>query len=573
MHNSGCRKKFSALSIIALTTSALVVLPVVANASPLSVPDTARPENIQRQLRLQEQRPAVSNKPVITVGEQGGKELKGNLSFELKSVQFEGGNQLQMDEISSFYKDKIGKKITLGELNKIAADITAYYRNKGFILTRAVVPPQRINKGAVKIRIIEGYVDSVVLKGDVGNQNSVLYKYAEKIKESKPLDAATLERYLLLMEDLPGVEARAVLQPSPTNPGASQVVVNIKRNSTEGSTVLLDNRGTRFLGPVQATVVLTGNNVLNQDEQTSLRVTNTPLFYNELRYYGVHHEDVVGAQGTKLLFDGSFVETQPGDSLEAFDVDGKNYLVSAGVSHPIIRSRQSNWFVNSDFSVQRINLDSLSTNLYQDKLRVWKVGSAYDFVDQTNAVNRVEGNVSKGFSWDTGNDGLGHSRSNGNSNFWKGTANLTRIQPIYGAVSASASVDGQVASRALYAAEEYALGGERFASAFDPAEVSGDSAVAARLELQYNGTSENKYVPTYQPYAFYDVGRIWNRNVIAASERKNASLASAGVGTRFNMADSMTGGMEVAFPVVGKVAASGEDGYAPRFFFNLQYRY
>jgi hemolysin activation/secretion protein len=569
---SGSRKFLYSLRL-ALSTSALAALPMAANAvTAPAIPNAARPETIQRQLQLEE-RPEISGKPVITVQEQGGKELKGGVSFVLKSVQFEDGKQLKADDLKQFYQSKLGQSVTLNELNAVAGNITAYYRNKGFILTRAVVPPQRIENGVVKIRIIEGFVSDVQLRGDVGSKDSVLYSYAEKIKASKPLDASTLEHYLLLMEDLPGVEARAVLQPSPTTPGASQIIVNIKRNPLEGSTVLVNNRGTRFLGPVQGTAILAGNNLLGRDEQTSVRVLTTPFYPDELKYIGARHEEQLGSYGTKLALDASFVATTPGYNLEFFDVKGQNYTLDAGLTHPIIRSRRSNWFVNTDFSVQRSNLSVLDTNLYQDNVRVLTAGSAYDFIDETNAINRLEGNISKGFSWGTGNDGLGHSRANGDASFWKATANITRLQPVYQSWTVSTAVEGQYSLNPLYAGQEYALGGQRFGSAYDPAEISGDSGLAGRVELQYNGTMEARYLPSYQVYGFYDIGKVWNRNIIAASEAKEASLASTGIGTRFNVTESVTGDLELNVPLTRKVAAYGADGDAPHLYFNLQYRY
>ncbi len=556
--------------LLALTTSVFTSLPFVANA--VVVPNAARPEVIQRQLK-DEQRPAVSSKPLITIQDQEGKEIKGNVNFELKEVQFDGTAQLNTAELKPFYQDKIGKRITLGELNKIANDITSYYRNKGFILTRAVVPPQRINKGIAKIRIIEGFVSDVQLKGDVGSPDSVLYKYAEKIKASKPLNAQTLERYLLLMEDLPGVEARAVLQPSPTVPGASQIIVNIKRDMLQGSAAQINNRGTRFLGQTQANAILAGNNIMGFDEQTAIRFMTTPFEPEELKYVGAHHEMQLGSEGTKLRFDGNYVKTEPGHTLEDFDVEGENYTVSASVSHPIIRSRQDNWFVNSDFYIGRSNLTTLGANIYQDNVRVLTTGTSYDFVDSYNAVNRFEGNFSKGFNWFATNDSFDHSRNGGKSSFEKFTANITRIQPVYGSWSISTAVDGQYSLDPLLSSEEYAIGGLRFGSAYDPAEISGDSGIAGRLELQYNNTLNDIYLPGYQAYGFYDVGKVWNRNIVAASESKDESLASTGLGVRLNITEAVTGDMELAFPLTRKVAANGEDGSAPRFFFNLQYRY
>lgn len=564
--------------LLALSTSALVFIPAVANAVVPAIPSSVRPDIASRQLKVVE-RPEVTGKSIITVPESGGKALKGNVNFVLKSISFEGADKLSQDEIKSLYQDKIGTKITLGELNKIVDNVTAYYRNQGYILTRAVLPPQRINSGVVKIRIVEGFVSDVQLRGDVGSAGGVLSSYAEKIKSSKPLNAKTLEHYLLLMEDLPGVEARAVLQPSPTAAGASQIIVNIKRKTLEGSSVSVDNRGTRFIGPVQATAILTGNNLLGLDDQTSLRVINTPFNPEELKYVGVRHEEQVGSQGTKVSFSADFSKTHPGFNLDPFDIEGTNSNVGVGVIHPLIRSRQTNWFVNSDFNVGRNTLSVFNSDptlnfvQYQDNTRVLKVGSSYDFVDSTDAVNRLDGSASKGFNWDAGNGGLAHSRNNGNSSFWKFNANATRIQPIVGAWAAFASIDGQYAADALYSSEEYTLGGKNFGSAYDPAELTGDSGLAGRLELQYNGALETKYLATYQAYGFYDIGEVWNRNIIAASEAKTASLASAGLGARLNFNDSISGSAELSFPLTRKVAASGEDGDSPRFFFNLQYRY
>lgn len=567
MLNSKPAKRFA---VNILVTSALIAIPAVANA--VTVPATARPETVQRMQKI-EPRPALSTKPLITVEEQETKELKGDIEFKLSAVEFEDGKQLDKTSLLQFYQSKLGKKVTLAELNKIAADITTYYRNNGFILSRAIVPPQRINNGVVKIRIIEGFVSDVLLKGDVGDNDSVLYKYAEKIKQSKPLNAKTLEHYLLLMEDLPGVEARAILQPSPDTLGASQIIVNIKRDMFYGSTVKVDNRGTRFLGPIQATGIFSVNNLFNQDENTSIRVINTPFESDELKYLGFHHEDFIGAEGTRLLFDLNFIETNPGYTLEAFDVEGKNYEASAGLSQPLIRSRKANWFVNSDFSVQRINLDVLNTNLYQDNLRKLTVGSSYDYIDSTNAINRFEGNFSKGFNWFATNNGFAHSRATGKSSFEKFTASATRLQPVYGSWSVSAAVEGQYSLDPLYAAEEYAIGGQRFGSAYDPAEISGDSGIAGRIELQYNSSLNDIYLPSLQTYGFYDIGKVWNRNVLSATETNQLSLASAGIGTRVNIANALTGDLELSVPLTRKVSAYGEDGSAPRVFFSLQYRY
>lgn len=563
-----------ALRSTSFGTSALsmMLVALASTAQAQTLPDSARPSTMEQQFRMEENRPAVGGAPVISVPDQSAKEIRGGVAFELNAITIEGETVYGEAELKPIYADKLGTKVTLGELNKIASDITTLYRNNGYILTRAVIPPQRAEGGNVTIRIVEGFVNEVKLQGDITpGQESNLQAYADKIRASKPLDAKKLERYLLLMEDLPGVEARAVLQPSATTPGASDVIVSIKRKMIDLA-VTADNRGSKYLGPVQGGASVSANNVIGLDEQTRFRFINSTLDDGELAFGEIRHEQQIGTEGTNLILDASRTRTNPGATLEALEIKGVSDALSVGVSHPMIRSRRSNWFLNSDFTYRNVDVNTLGTDLYRDETRVLTAGTTYDFVSSDSAINRMEGSLSKGFGWGTDNI-QGHSRVNGEDSFLKANAKMSRIQPVYGPFSVFGALSGQYSFDPLYASEEFAAGGSEFGSAFDAAEITGDSGAAGRLELQYNQGALWDVISQYQLYGFYDQGYVWNRNIQAGSEDVQSVLASTGLGARFNVMESLSGGMELALPVVHKVASRGEDGDNSRFFFNLQYRY
>ena len=538
------------------------------------VPGSAEPGLTQRRLQPTLERPDVSATPLITVkDDKADKPLKGDVSFELKEIKFDGLKTFSEADLKPIYADKLGQKISLGALNRIAADITAYYRNKGYILSRAVVPPQRIETGIVTIRIIEGFVGDVRIEGE-GADSGTIKAIADKIKAAQPLNAATLERYLLLIEDLPGVSARAVLQPSASTPGASDVVVNITRNMFEGSTLSLDNRGSRYLGPWQGGATVAGNNLLGLDEQTQVRVIGSVFEMSELQYGEIRHEEQLGSEGTKLALSASHVLTRPGSTLAPLEIEGQSRTYTVGVSHPFLRSRQSNLFGNIEAAVKDVDVSVSGSKLYEDRLRTINAGGTYDFLDGWDAINRVAFNATKGLGWDTESSAGGaRSRVNGQPSFWKANFDASRLQPISGPWTANFSVSGQYSLDPLLASEEFALGGPAFGSAYDPAEITGDSGLAGRVELQYNDGLDSKWLPAYQLYTFYDLGRVWNRNIVAGTELATRSLSSAGVGSRFNLVDSISGGVEVAVPLTKSVAAYGEDGNSPRVFVSLQYRY
>ena len=537
------------------------------------IPGTAAPDLRQRQLEIKDVKPTVSNKPLIAVDEQKPvRDTKSGLKFTLKSVVIENNTVFTKGELETLYKDLIGTQVTVGQLNKTADDITAYYRNKGYILTRAVVPPQEINSGNVKIRIVEGFINEVKIQGDDALNDKILRGYADKIRAEKPLNVENLERYLLLMEDLPGVEARAVLQASPTTPGASDVVVNIKRKPIEASAIA-DNRGSRFLGPEQLNLTAAFNNLISQDDQTQFRIVNTPFDIDELFFGEIRHEEQVGSEGTKAIFSGSYIKTHPGYSLEPFDVVGTSYAFSAGLSHPLIRSRRENWFVNTDATIRDSDLNSLGSGLSHDKTRVLGFATSYDFVDFTSAINRADFRYARGLGIATDVEAKPRSRANGQPVFDKFTTRLSRIQPISGPWSIEARAAGQYSPDPLVASEEFAIGGADFGSAYDSAEITGDSGAAGRIELQFNKAPQQNYLNQYQVYGFYDIGRVWNHDPIAGSEQAVTSLSSTGLGVRFNVNEQISGGVEGALPLTRKVAAYGADGADPRLFVSLQYRY
>lgn len=552
-------------------TSILVLSPTIAFAQ-AGRTSSAEPARMQEQLRIEEPRPDVGGAPVIIMQDDHGKDMKmgQGVSFTLKSVTLQNATVFTPEHLKRLYADKIGQKVTLKDLYDLAATITAEYRNAGFILSRAVVPKQRIHDGAVTLQVVEGFVDQVVVEGENTN-SSLIRAYADKIKNSHPLNTATLERYLLLIQDLPGVTARAVLRPSATVPGASDVVISVSEKKVDGS-VSADNRSTRYLGPYEGGVTANLNNLLGVYDRTQLRGT-VSADPSELQFFQVSHDEQIGTEGTKATVTAAHTRTRPSFRLEAFSIDGEDTLVSASVLHPFIRSRQSNLFGNASFDIRRTSSSSFDVPLYDDRLKVGRLGGSYDFVDRFTGVTRFDGQLSKGFGWDVDSGSGLRSRNNGRPSFWKANAQVNRLQTISGPFAFQLSGEGQLASAALLSAEQFGLGGQQFLSAYDPSEVTGDSGIAGRGELQYNQSDVFRYLAAYQLYTFYDIGKVWTRNP-SAGLKSSVSLASAGAGVRFNISAPLSGSFEVALPLTKDVNANRPNhGDDARAFFSLAYRF
>ena len=545
------------------------LLPLTAYA--VEIPNTAQPGRANRQMQIEEARPEVGGATVITVPDDNGgaKKMDTKTTFVLKGVSFENLTAFNEEEMRAEYADLIGTKVNLQTVNGLAAKITARYRNAGYILSRAVVPPQSIKGGVVKIKIVEGYINNVTVEGV---ENSALINgYIEKLRNARPLNTATLERYLLLIQDLPGVTASAVLRPSATAPGASDIAITVLAKKIDGA-VNADNRGSRYLGPYQGGVTVNANNMLGLYDRTQFRGLLTSQT-SELKFFQISHDEQLDSEGTKLTLSAGRAYSRPGYRLKALDVKGIDTTYSASVTHPFIRSRTSNLFGTAVFDVRNTENQSAGIDLYADRLHVARIGGAYDFVDRFTAVNRFDAQLSKGFGWNDNPSPNVRSRDDGDTSFWKGTMNASRLQNISGPFGVLVAATGQVASGKLLASEQIGVGGADFGSAYDPSEILGDSGLAGRAELQFSQPGNYKYLNSYQLYTFYDVGKVWTRNPSIGTNSAD-SLASAGLGVRFNVIDQLSGNVELAVPLTRDVAAYAPNhGDDPRVFFSLAYRY
>jgi len=391
--------------------------------------------------------------------------------------------------------------------------------------------------------------------------------YGDKIRREKPLNIKTLERYLLLMDDLPGATAKGVLRPSPQTFGAADLVVTITHKTLEGSGSV-DNRGNRFIGPVQMTGIVAGNSLVGMYERTLLRYITSSDF-DELQFFNVQHEQQLGREGTRLVLDASHTETEPGFTLTPLNIEGESDALSARVVHPFLRSRAKNLNGRIQFDYRNSDTDSLGLDLTNDRLSVLRVGGAFDWADRWKGVNLIDVQASQGLDvFNPSDTGPNRSRANGDAEFTKLNIDVTRTQILPAGFSLFGAVSGQITGDELLAAELFSVGGQAFGGAYDAAEISGDEGVAAKAELRYGRMTNLKFLNSYQAYGYYDIGAVWNND---GTTPDNHSLASAGLGVRANFVPWLSGSAEVGWPLTKQVNTEGDRD--PRFFFNVTGRF
>jgi len=487
------------------------------------------------------------------------------VKFTLVDVIVEGSTVYSSDALRAFYSARLGQSVTLQEVFDIAAAIEAKYRDDGYILSRVVVPAQRIEDGRVHLRAIEGYISEVKVSGDIGPVRALIESYVNKITQSRPARAEDIERYLLLANDVPGITAQGVLQPATDAEGAAQLIVNVERDWFSGY-ARIDNRESRFTGPWRLIAAPGLNSFTPLGERiqaTGLVAFDVP----EEGYTALSAETHVGSEGLKLSGNFSYEETHPGFTLEPLNVETQTLRGSFAGSYPIIRSRRTNLYASGGFDFANIDTDVLGAAFSRDHLRVIWAGIQVDHRDSWGGATLLDIQVRQGLGFLDATDSHDplRSRSDADGVFTSLQLNAARRQHIIENLDLYVGGKAQFSLDPLLADEECAAGGETYGRGYDPSEIADDDCLAGTVELQYNPQWKpeflKNFVQSYQLYGFYDAARVWPENGDIAHGN---SLQSAGVGLRTQITDWLRIDLEVAQPLTR--ARSDGDGHATQFY-------
>lgn len=557
-------------------TALSVILSGLGTISAQQLPPAVRdPGLIERELQERAPLPR-SEPPPVELREEPITPAPGSdVRFTLRGITLDGNTVFTDAELGEAWKSYLGQEITVSVLFEIAAAITAKYRNAGYVLSRAVVTEQPIGPdGIVSILVVEGYISEVILEGERTGPAEQLESKFEKIKASQPLRAEVLERYMLLINDLPGVAAQSVLRPSPdpSLTGASELVVFLEEDVVSGS-IAVDNFASDFLGPFRFSGVIAADNLLKLYESTELRGT-VSADLEELRFVSLVHRQLLSTEGTVLSGSLSYTETRPGETLEPLDVEGESFSGSLFVTHPFIRTRSENLSVAGGLRFRDSESEDFVSEFTDDQIRAVNLGATYDLVDRFRGVTLVGAQVSRGL------DILGaQATPPDDPQFTWLLLDLVREQSLASllpSLSLFAAARGQYSfDDRLPAAEEFGFGGEDFGRGYDPFVITGDDGIAAKLELRYGTALELPYLEGYQVFAFYDAGVVWE-NDRTLDEEARESGTSTGVGARLNLAYDVTADLVLGFPLTrppGTEEDDRGDEKEPQFFFRVSKRF
>ena len=469
----------------------------------------------------------------------------GKPLFVLRGVTVMGAHAIAPGALAATYQRYLGKRVSQADLAAIAAAISEAYRGEGFHLSRAIVPPQDVADGRVRVQVIEGHIAELVVKGDGADSFGIEAALADALAQ-RPSRLATLQRRLLLINDRPGVRVTDTqIEEIGSATGRFRLIVTVQTWRIYLSAGL-DNLGSSAVGPWQAYSTTAFNSLAVPGDSLAFNLSTVPNQPEELFFGRVAYEAPVGNDGIRVGGSAYHSDVRPGDERRQFDTRTRT---DSGEVHgtfvPWKTPTSALALTVSAAATDASSRDVFGT-IYSDRVRTLGLSADAKLQDPlgTNylTVSFRQGLNVLGASQE--GDLVSHDGASGKFsvvNFW-----ATRLQPITDAWSIKLAGAGQFASAPMLASQQFYLGGAAFGRGYGSAEVGGDNAIAGSFELRFDQALNQTWLTRYQLYGFVDSGAVWNHGFGISD---GASLTSVGAGVRLYLRDQLEAGVAVAKPL------------------------
>lgn len=469
-----------------------IVAIVASSAYAQTPPDAGR---IFQDTRPAPERSSASTLPVFNPVQtpQANSRNGEDVRVQVTQFDFTGNDALSSEMLGTTVAAWAGRSLNFGELIQVVEAVEARYKEAGYFLAQAYLPPQKIRDGNIEIAISEGRLGETRLEGESRVSADVVYVYLDRLPKDQALALKTLERQVLLINDLAGGRANLDLQAG-ERPDSTDVILVQQTENLFSGRFEINNHGLPSTGEKRFGATLFASSPFNLGERVSFNALTSEG--RGLTSYNLRAELPLGGDGWRLFAGASRAEYSLGGEFSQLDASGTVNSLRVGAIYPFVRSRTKTLRIQFEADQNALSDSLRATNSQFDKQsRGITTTVSADSTDEfagggTSRADLVlrAGQLDLGASAASLDATSGALGSTGQ--FKKATLALQRLQTLSRDISLQFQLNWQITDKNLDSSEKFSLGGPASIPGYSSGEASGDGGVHTKLGLRWQVAPE-----------------------------------------------------------------------------------
>ncbi len=466
----------------------------------------------------------------------------------VKKFEIVGSTVFSETELAEITKDYLNKPISINELFQIRTKITKLYLDNKYVTSGAYIPEQNFQSGTFRIQIVEGGIEEIRVTGLTRlNQGYIQSRIA--IATQKPLNSNRLLEALQLLQINPLIESiSANLSPS-LQPGLNNLDVKVTEAKTFSLPITLDNGRTPSVGTDRRQIQLSEANLTGLGDRLNLTYSNTDGSNSFDSSYTLPFNPYNGTISFNFGTSSSKVIQVPFNFLDIVS-SSRNYGLS--IRQPFLQSTSQELALGLSLNRTESQASLLGGTIPYpsqgaDENGQTKISALRFFQEYVQRSSEEVFAARSQISLGINAFGATINTTFPDSRFlaWRGQAQYVRL--LAPETLLFLRGDLQLADRPLLSQEQISFGGQETLRGFRQDSVSTDNGLLLSTELRIPVMRVPEISGLLQVVPFFDFGEAWNNNT--STNPDPSTLASLGLGLRFQMSDRLTMRLDWGIPL------------------------
>lgn len=503
--------------------------------------------------------------------------------FAINEFRVLGNHVLPQTAVESAVYPFLGDNGDMDAVKKAADALQNAYKDAGFGTVFVDIPEQTVEEGIVRLRVTEGKLDHVHVRGERYFSDRQILAGLPSLKQNETPHLPTLQEELTALNSRTGDRSITPVLKAGQKLGTVDVDLAVQDSSPLHGFVQVDNRRTADTTPTRATGSLSYGNLWQRQDTLSLVYQTAPANTKNAEVYSATY---LGHAGYSGLFALSYVHTSSNvAALDTLGVLGKGSIYGAHWLQPIINTQATSQSVNFGVDYKDVNtivIPHSSAVSGGTDVSAAAVSAPIRYLNWSGSYSGVwrgtQGSLASTLGVGFGLRSVVNSQSEFDNARYRGDPGYFYIRVSGDALRAlphglavRARWAGQWTDSALVNNEQFAIGGIDTVRGYLEAESLGDSGVAGSLELHSTFLGDRAWKTLSHLYVFGFVdGGISSLADPLPLQQYHTRLWSTGIGLRLENSSGFSGDFDYAIPRVPGSRTRDDEGHVD---FSIKYEF
>ena len=199
-------------------------------------------------------------------------------TFEVKHFDVAGNTLLRPLVVEQAFTNAIGPAVTFKQIQQAMGNLQLAYRERGFASVSVSLPPQQLTNAIVKVRVVEGVLAEINVKGNRYFSFNNVMRTLPSLKTNEVLNSRIFQRELDIANQNRDRQIYPVLGPGP-EPGTSELTLKVKDRLPLHGRMDFNNYNTPGTPDWRLNSSVQYNNLWQREHQLGLSYGFTPQNY------------------------------------------------------------------------------------------------------------------------------------------------------------------------------------------------------------------------------------------------------------------------------------------------------